>query len=323
MKRAMLVSLSLSLAACESFGGRAMAVADAGQEASKAVPSDGASASVPPPYTCESFHGATVVGTLDTPLITEASGLVASRRNSGILWTLNDSGNAAKLYAITRGGALAGTYTLQGARNVDWEDLGIGPARSGEGDVLYVADIGDNNRARSDIGIYWVAEPSIPPGQVADVVLASVKHAGLLYPGGEKHNAETLLVDQASGDLVVITRELGRARLFRARADALVADATITLEATGVIPLSIADDAARGGSAADTGEAAALRTTYGLLLFTFAKGTPLVKALEQPSCALPTGAESRGETVAFAPGATGYYTLAEGANNPLYYFERR
>jgi hypothetical protein len=93
------------------------------------------------------------IGTIRHPPMREASGLVASRRFEGVLWTLSDSGNAAAIYAIDRSGRLLAEYTVQEAANVDWESLAID-----ERGFLYIADVG-NNLALPLRWVYQVAEP--------------------------------------------------------------------------------------------------------------------------------------------------------------------
>ena len=45
----------------------------------------------------------TVLGAINDPSIDESSGLAASRRNPGLLWTHNDSGNPPYLFATNPG----------------------------------------------------------------------------------------------------------------------------------------------------------------------------------------------------------------------------
>ena len=85
--------------------------------------------------------------------ITEASGLAVSRDNAGVVWTHNDSGGAASLYALGRHGELRATLPLSGAVNVDWEDMAIGPGPAGAPDWLYAADIGDNDAVRPSVRV--------------------------------------------------------------------------------------------------------------------------------------------------------------------------
>ena len=46
------------------------------------------------------------VGIVQTDLIQEASGIVASRKNKSVLWVHNDSGNSTIVYAINPTGEL-------------------------------------------------------------------------------------------------------------------------------------------------------------------------------------------------------------------------
>src|SRR5690554_2695558 len=64
------------------------------------------------------------IGRIDHPPIRESSGLVASRRQPGVFWTHNDSGNPPAIYAIDRTGKLLGEWRI-GAINHDWEDIAL------------------------------------------------------------------------------------------------------------------------------------------------------------------------------------------------------
>lgn len=90
--------------------------------------------------------------------IHESSGVVASPTRPGVFWTHNDSGGDARIFAVDADGGLLGVVRVTGARNVDWEDLAVGPC--GEGHCLYIADTGDNREVRTDPAIYRVPEPS-------------------------------------------------------------------------------------------------------------------------------------------------------------------
>ncbi len=91
--------------------------------------------------------GATVTGRVADPEATELSGLVFSRTRPDVLWTHNDSGDVPRVFALRRDGSVLGRTQITGAEAVDWEDIATGPAPGG-GALLYLADIGDNARAR-------------------------------------------------------------------------------------------------------------------------------------------------------------------------------
>lgn len=75
--------------------------------------------------------------------LAETSGLVCSA--TGML-TINDSGNAAALFAIDYQGQIVKRYDIHSA-NIDWE------AVTTIGDTVYIADIGNNKGKRKDLSI--------------------------------------------------------------------------------------------------------------------------------------------------------------------------
>lgn len=102
------------------------------------------------------------------PGLSEASGLAASSRVPGRLWTHNDSGEPVGVSVDARG-TVTGRVRLMGARVEDWEAIAVGPC--GTGSCLHVGDIGDNEAKRKRITIYRLPEPDGTNGSatVADV----------------------------------------------------------------------------------------------------------------------------------------------------------
>jgi hypothetical protein len=130
------------------------------------------------------------------PDLSESSGLAMSARSPGLLWSHNDSGNAAVLFALDAAGAVRGRVRVP-IRTRDWEDVSAAPCLSGE--CLYIADIGDNQRRRAQVQIYRVPEPS--PGD-AETQRPDVFNAS--YSDGP-HNAEAMFV--VDGNAFIITRD--------------------------------------------------------------------------------------------------------------------
>jgi hypothetical protein len=128
--------------------------------------------------------------------IPESSGLAVSRRTPGLLWSHNDSGNAAVLFAFDATGLMRGRVRVP-ILTRDWED--ISAASCPAGDCLYLADIGDNKAVRPQIQIYRVPEPAAGDAGTAppDVFTAT-------YADGP-HDAEALFVARA--DLFIITKD--------------------------------------------------------------------------------------------------------------------
>jgi hypothetical protein len=280
-----------------------------------------------------------VLGRIQAPDIKEASGMAASRRNDGVLWVHNDSGDTARVFALDRTGALLGTYSLAGAAAVDWEDMAIGPGPDDGVDYLYLADIGDNNAVRSEIDVYRVPEPQVP--LTSDIRLggeiSGVDKLVFHYPD-HAHDAETLLVDQANGDLVIVTKELTAPPSLVFRAPTSVQPNTpYTLEQVGQIDfkalpsaVSIPDDAPpiprgvpflpTGGDVSPNGSFIAIRTYGTVWIWYHAKGSPLWDAFASAPCEAPSTIEPQGEAIAFDPNGRGYTTASEGTNVPLNHF---
>ena len=257
----------------------------------------------PPPLAaaavCPQVAPAEVVGTVTREDLDELSGLVASRRHPGVLWTHNDSGARPTLTALRPTGEVIADLELAGAAAIDWEDLALGPGPEPGVDYLYVGDIGDNRRRRLEVVVYRLPEPD-PHALAAGAAPVLAEALVLRYPG-EPENAEALLVDPATGDLYLITKG-ERAHLYRADAGALKHEATLDL---GVGALATAADISPAG------DRLVVRTYNRAYLWPRAPGQPLAAALVAPPCDLPVAVEPQGEAIAFAADGAALYTVSE------------
>ncbi len=108
------------------------------------------------------------IGTLGPGAVKEISGIVASRQQPGVFWTLNDSGDEPRVYPVRIDGSVVpsvrypeipGTL-IGGAINGDWEDIALDA--SGR---LIIADFGNNSNARRDLALYILPEPEATEGR--------------------------------------------------------------------------------------------------------------------------------------------------------------
>jgi hypothetical protein len=260
---------------------------------------------------CPAFGDATVRGRLEGGELLEASGLAASRRDPGVLWAHNDSGNAARLFALRADGTIAGRFDLAGITPGDWEDIARGPFAGLAGDALFVADTGDNLAVRASVTVHVLAEPVI--GDLADPVevpvLASLE---LAYPDGPV-DCESLFVDPATGDLYLVAKEvrgdLG-SRLFRKRAPHRPSAGVTVLEEAGSIPVVQATAA----DVSPDGSVLVVRTYFGGVLVRRAPGQDFAEAAAGESCELPPFPdEPQGEAIALLPDGSGFVTVSESA----------
>lgn len=272
---------------------------------------------------CTTFEQGVEAGRVANPALDELSGLGASRRNAGVLYANNDSGDVARVFVLTESGADLGTITLSGAAHVDYEDLAVGPGPDGESWV-YVADTGDNaardgsGPARASMVVYRFPEPALDT--TAPVALVATPEAITLTYPGSAHDCESLAVDPRSGDLYLLTKEdTGPSTLFVVRAplptDAVLEEVT-TLDVGGAIA-----PGSRNATAMDlapNGRALLLRTYNRLYLFTREDTQAWSGALAMPGVAVPVRTEPQGEAVAWRPDGRGYFTSSEGGGPPLY-----
>jgi hypothetical protein len=159
------------------------------------------------------------IATLEDRRINESSGVVASRRNPGLFWTHNDSGDGPFVYAFDRTGRSRGTFRVEGAKAYDWEDIAAGPGPEHDRAYLYAGDIGDNDEKRELIIVYRFAEPEVTDADAASThesprVTAPAETLRLKYPDGA-HDAEALLVNPLTGDLYVLTKGADAAGVYK------------------------------------------------------------------------------------------------------------
>lgn len=94
-------------------------------------------------------------GRIEAAAVEESSGLAHSRQEAGLWWTHNDSGHTPHLFPMSDTGAVRGAPVLiEGAENVDWEDL----AADDRGQ-LWISDLGNNRNRRRDLKVYVIDEP--------------------------------------------------------------------------------------------------------------------------------------------------------------------
>ncbi len=87
----------------------------------------------------------------------ETSGL---EYDNGRLWSFNDSGGDAVLYSFKPDDYVNyKEYLIQGAENIDWEDITL------DEKFFYIADVGNNYGTRDTLTIYKVAKSALSSEQ--------------------------------------------------------------------------------------------------------------------------------------------------------------
>lgn len=245
-----------------------------------------------------------VAGRVSAPEATELSGLVASPAQKGVLWSHNDSGDRARLFALRADGSLIASLDVPGAEAVDWEDIAAGP-----GDTLLIGDIGDNGSSRASIDVWRVAEPRLRDGPGAT---APATRLSMTYPDGA-HDAETLLADRRSGEIVIVTKRAdGRAGVYAASVTAP------SLRRVATLRLGLGGLATAGDVSAD-GRVVAIRTYTALYVWSKKPSEPIAAALKRKPCvgSAQLLTEGQGESLALSRDGRSFFTVPEGANAVL------
>lgn len=254
-------------------------------------------------------------GLVADPLV-ELSGLVASRAQPGVFYAHNDSGDSARFFALAATGAIAETYVLDGGVANDWEDIALGPCPTGT--CVYLGDIGDNLRVRTNYAIYRVPEPTVLAGTTS-VPWERFRYE---YPGGAKHNSEAIFMHPVTGRLYLVTKEdTAPSEVYRfplpfdsSRTATLELVATLTVPSSTDRPLTAADVNVCG--------TAVLLRMYNRIveLRLPPEVTDFERIFSVEPVTVPFANEGQGEAVAYGADGQSYFTASEKLvdSPPLY-----
>lgn len=246
------------------------------------------------------------MGQVTGPHLDELSGCAASRLAPNVLWAHNDSGDSARVFAITTQGQPIATVNLAHVPAVDFEDIALGPGPQVGTPYVYVGDIGNNDRDRQWVQLYRFAEPRL----AADASTPSqhtqtVEVFSLRYPDGPQ-DAEALMV-APNGDVYVVTKRLTPNHIYRLKAP-LVAGRTLTAEYQGDVAMGWIT----AGDISPDGRAILLRNPLMANLWPWPEGQTLAQALSQAPSRVPANLELQGEAICWGWQGRGYFTLSEG-----------
>ncbi|MBX3112937.1 MAG: hypothetical protein KF836_00070 [Fimbriimonadaceae bacterium] len=132
--------------------------------------------------------------------VEESSGLGASRLAAATYYTHNDSGDVARFFRFDKRGTITGVFRLSNVKAIDWEDMEV--ATVDGKNYIYLGDTGDNARARNEIFVHRVAEPSL---RDETAVIENIQTYTFVYPD-RKNDCEALLVNPADGSIWFVTK---------------------------------------------------------------------------------------------------------------------
>ncbi len=259
----------------------------------------------PAPSSRFSLDGAALI---DQPL-QEISGLATGRKNPEAVYAIEDSGNRNVVFVFDSSGVLLGEIVLAGATNRDWEDLAIGPGPDPDEVYIYVPDFGDNSARRTFVRIFRFPEPALRLDTVTSVfqlVISDFETITYRYPDGPR-DAETLMIDPDTKDLIVVTKREPRVRVYHLPfPQSTEADALCYFRGELPFRTIVAGDISPDGSQIFIKD-------YGAVYWwdTVNDGDPIRTMFEMIPSTVAYVPEVQGESIAVMRDGKGYFTITE------------
>jgi hypothetical protein len=272
------------------------------------------------PNQAQLFKAAVSKGVIKDDRIREASGLVASVNNPGMLWTHNDSGNKADIFLIDDKGDIKCTVHLSGIKNRDWEDIAVGFGPEKGKQYIYIGEIGDNNAVYDEKILYRLEEPSIADG-ITDTTLTKVDKIEFKLSDGRR-DSEALIIDPLSKKIYVFSKRESRVNLYKlpdtvSTTETMIADRVLeSLPFTLIVAADISED----------GSEILAKNYDNVFYWKRLPGESVEDAIKRTPEALPYSPEPQGESIAFTRKGDGYYTISERKKKTpqnLFFYERR
>ncbi|HET9055134.1 MAG TPA: hypothetical protein VFM90_13230 [Cyclobacteriaceae bacterium] len=272
------------------------------------------------PAQTQRFEAAISVGEIKDNEIREASGLVASVNNPGMLWTHNDSGNNAAIFLMDAQGEITGTVHLTGITNRDWEDIAVGAGPEAGKSYIYIGEIGDNNAVYDTKILYRLEEPRLESG-VTDTTLTKIDKIEFKLSDG-KRDSEALLIDPVSTDFYIFSKRESRINMYKLSGplqpgEILTAERVLEgLPFTLIVAADVSED----------GSEILVKSYDNIFYWKRMPGESIEDAIKRTPETLPYSPEPQGESIAFSRKGDGYYTISERKKKTtqhLYFYKRK
>ena len=267
--------------------------------------------------------------------LVENSVAVTSRRQPGIIFGLNDSGNQPQLFAFDSSGRGRGFWKVEGATNRDWEAASLGPCVPADGkpSCIYIGDVGDNDARRTVVAIYRIAEPDAAAIESDDQQSIRVlDRLNIRYPD-RAHDVEAMFV-APDGSLFLITKRRLLDAEKRARPALIFSLPGSAWDSSGVVIATLRDSlphlipgAAEGMQVNDAslsadGKLLAVRTYAEVFVFRVDSMTYLPERGQSPAlCSIRALKEEQGEGIAWWWDRRRLVLTSERRNAPFHVVE--
>lgn len=273
---------------------------------------------------CGLFNTAPTVTVMARQDYNELSGIAESHSSPGFLYVFEDGAKSNAIYITNKQGADLGKIVIDGVSLRDPEDISVGPGPDATKNYVYMADIGDNNASYSSVIIYRFIEPNLSAAVTGGVMHITVfDKIQASYSRGAT-NAETMMVDPLTRDVLIATKETGKSYIYR------IPYPQSTTTTTAVKPSAMLGfDLLTSGDISPDGTEVLLRSKSQIWYWKRTAAEDIITTLlRKPQDASYAANEHQGEGVGFAADGGGYYTDTEirdyaGAISNISFYKRK
>lgn len=269
-----------------------------------------------------------VIGTIKSKDITESSGVAASRCQNNVLWTHNDSGDDAYIFAVNTGGDSLGTWRVPNAQNNDWEDIAAFKDSSAKC-FIYIGDIGDNKGKRPDHAVYRVKEPIVAPenansSRKEPLATENAEIVRFKYPDYSQ-DAETLMVHPRTADVYVVTKRVsGPAGVYCLRHPSFDGNVMQLEKVADISVPAIPNGFVTGGDISPDGRHVAICDYTQAYEWTLPEGDQNFDDIwKQEPEPIDLGKREHGEAISYSIDGTLLFATSEHKNSPVIEVKRR
>jgi hypothetical protein len=271
-----------------------------------------------------------LTGRVHSKPLNEISGIQA---DSAFRWfVLNDDG-MARIHLVSLAGDELAVIQLKGAENRDWEDLAAVP--HGNGRLLVVGDIGDNDARRKNIQLYFIQWPQADGAGAYPKTVDLLHTVSLRYPDGPR-DCESMAYDPSSGKILLLSKRDVPPRLYSVPVETALAQGHLMLDFVVEVPgfrpptpqdllLSPLEGAwvsqPTGMDVSADGLVAAVITERSLYLFQRDKGQSWPRAFLESPLEIPGPPAVHEEAVGISPDGHSLVVTTEGLSAPIYRLE--
>lgn len=268
-----------------------------------------------------------IVASIKDDAVTESSGVAASRCNTGVFWTHNDSGDDAFLFAFNLSGQKLGVWRIPAAKNIDWEDIAAYKDANGKC-FLYIGDTGNNARNRGELTIYKVPEPVISDSdkdsnKSRPVWTEPADAIRIEYPD-MRHDAETLMVHPQSGDIYVLSKSYSHEATVYKLAAPYDLTKVNQMKNLGTIAVpAFPNGTLTGGDISPDGTRAIVVDYFNAYELALPAGVNFDEIWKQKSMVIELGPRKTGEAIAYSTDGKFLIATSEGKNSPIIKVDRK